>query len=492
MYTSRLFSYCKESFLGRDYKFGQVMIMLVSISLSPGLAFAQERCYWMENYSGRYEFVPASHVYGYELSFNQCYLLDSCSGGKSHSGGGCYKWAEGPKAQRIPWPHQTLSKLREYLAIPISMRASIDSQGFAKTPLSKEDAKLAKAEIWNDLRNQIRQTRKAEHEAKRIEIDGATLRYETVTLGYKPKAGRSLFISMHGGGATTNTRNDREWRNQINLAREYNPQNALWVAPRAPTNTWNMWFQDSIDPLFSRLVTNMIVFEDVDPNKIYLTGYSAGGDGVYGLAPRSADRWAGAAMSAGHPNGISIMNLRNLPFAIHVGGLDTAYNRDIINRQYGQRLDLLQALDPAGYPHQWQVHEGLHHWMYLADKVAIPFLQDYVRNPVPNKVVWEQHSVTDNRSYWLAIDEDQRKAGTKVVASYAEQTVTLHEVNGLETLKIRFTDDMLDMDQTIRIVGAGVNYEGQVSRNIGTIAGTMFDREDPAIIFTGEVSVKLP
>jgi poly(3-hydroxybutyrate) depolymerase len=40
----------------------------------------------------------------------------------------------------------------------------------------------------------------------------------------------------------------------------------------------------------------------VNPNKIFITGYSAGGDGVYHLASMVADWWAGAAMMAGHPN----------------------------------------------------------------------------------------------------------------------------------------------------------------------------------------------
>ena len=41
-----------------------------------------------------------------------------------------------------------------------------------------------------------------------------------------------------------------------------------------------------------------------------------------------ADYWAGACMSAGHPNDSILENLRNLPFAIHVGDNDNAYNRN--------------------------------------------------------------------------------------------------------------------------------------------------------------------
>ena len=35
-----------------------------------------------------------------------------------------------------------------------------------------------------------------------------------------------------------------------------------------------------------------VIKENVNPNKVYLLGYSAGGDGVYQLAPRMANRWA--------------------------------------------------------------------------------------------------------------------------------------------------------------------------------------------------------
>jgi poly(3-hydroxybutyrate) depolymerase len=50
-------------------------------------------------------------------------------------------------------------------------------------------------------------------------------------------------------------------------------------------------------------------------------GYSAGGDGVFQIAPRMADHWAAAAMMAGHPGDAAALNLRNLPFTIFMGGL---------------------------------------------------------------------------------------------------------------------------------------------------------------------------
>lgn len=52
---------------------------------------------------------------------------------------------------------------------------------------------------------------------------------------------------------------------------------------------------------------------------MFLSGYSAGGDGIYHLASMMADYLAGAAMMAGHPNHAEIYNMRNLAFSIQLG-----------------------------------------------------------------------------------------------------------------------------------------------------------------------------
>jgi poly(3-hydroxybutyrate) depolymerase len=33
--------------------------------------------------------------------------------------------------------------------------------------------------------------------------------------------------------------------------------------------------------MYERLIENMIIFRGVNPNKVYILGYSAGGDGTY-------------------------------------------------------------------------------------------------------------------------------------------------------------------------------------------------------------------
>jgi hypothetical protein len=57
-------------------------------------------CYWMENYSGNYCWLPREDV----TSVEQCFALDSCSGGQGLSLGGCYQWSDCADCAPYEWP----------------------------------------------------------------------------------------------------------------------------------------------------------------------------------------------------------------------------------------------------------------------------------------------------------------------------------------------------------------------------------------------------
>ena len=207
------------------------------------------------------------------------------------------------------------------------------------------------------------------------------------TFGEAPADGRSLYISMHGGGNAPTYLNTQQWHNQIQL---YSPQEGLYVAPRAPFDDWNMWFRPQMDKFFEMLIWAAVTEFGVNPDKVYLLGYSAGGDGVWRMAPRMADRWAAASMMAGHPGEASQLNLRNLPFMVWMGELDGAYDRNTLAAEKGRVLDSLQAADLDGYVHETHIIKGKGHWMDRADTAAIAWMAQYRRNPYPDRVVWRQ------------------------------------------------------------------------------------------------------
>ncbi len=384
---------------------------------------------------------------------------------------------------------RALDAFKGWLAMPGEERPDLSSQAFAREPLDEEAARTSHDLLWDTLADESRAERRAEIEAKEIVRDGKTLRFEFKTFGPRPEGGHSLYLSLHGGGGTRPEINDRQWRNQIGL---YEPEEGVYLAPRAPTDTWNLWHQGHIDGLFDRLVENFVILGEVNPNKVYLMGYSAGGDGVYQLAPRWADRLAAAAMMAGHPNEARPDGLRNLGFTLHMGGEDAAFKRNAVAREWKTLLKSLHEADPGGYAHHVEIHEGKGHWMEREDAVAVRWMAKFTREAHPDRVVWLQDDVTHDRFYWLSVAREDAVKGQKLVASVGGQTVTIEEAEGLGQCGLLLTDALIDLDEEIRVLHQGrAVYSGKVPRTLRAIAKHLTGRMDPTLFYWSELEVQL-
>jgi poly(3-hydroxybutyrate) depolymerase len=404
----------------------------------------------------------------------------------------CLARLASPATHAAP-PDAAVAALDAWLRNPAAQRPAIGSQDFAKVPLTKEHARRAADALWKDHVEALRASTRAEWEGREIKAVGRSMKFETVWFGTNqpsPSGGWPLFISMHGGGGAPARVNDSQWRNQVRLAQSYAPKQGLYVAPRAPTDTWNLWHEGHIDPLFARLIESAVVLENVSPDRVYLMGYSAGGDGVYQLAPRMADWFAAAAMSAGHPNETQPFGLRNLPFALQVGGDDSAYNRNRIASDWGGKFQQLREADPGGYASLVKVHEGKPHWMGMADRIAIPWMESHVRNPLPDRVAWRQDDVLHEQFYWLAVPGGSAKAGQEVLAERKGQSFQIIRSEP-PVLVLRLNDDLADLDKPIEVAaGQRSLFKGVVPRTIGLLAQTLAARGDRRLMFASEVEVR--
>ena len=382
-----------------------------------------------------------------------------------------------------------IEQLKEWIALPKSERTLLTDNKFSNIPISKSEAEEAQIIIWQDHISLIKSQRLNEMKEKSITIGDKTLKFDFLIYGEKPKSGRSLYISMHGGGGAPPQVNDGQWKNQMRL---YKPNEGIYLCPRAPTDTWNLWHQSHIDPLFDRLIENMIIFEDVDPDKVYLMGYSAGGDGVYQLAPRMCDRFAAAAMMAGHPNETSPQGLRNLPFALQVGENDKSYRRNKIAVSWGEKLAELQENDPQGYPHFVKIHKNKGHWMNLEDSIAVPWMAKHKRNKFPDRIVWKQDDVTHKRSYWISLPDEQIKPRGLVIVSKKDQSIDIQERGQANQIDIMLNDEMVDFDKPVTVSHKGkVVFERKPRRSISEIHRTLKERGDPGLVFSSRLRVKL-
>ena len=355
---------------------------------------------------------------------------------------------------------------------------------------SKSEVQNYGAELIGQWKDSLRLALKAEYDAKSIEMFDYTMPIWWNVYGEKPADGRSLYISLHGGGNAPAELNDQQWENQKRL---YTPAEGVYLAPRAITNTWDLHFVPQADVFYERIIEMMVAFEDVNPNKVYIMGYSAGGDGVWRLAPRMADHWAAASMMAGHPGDVRLEGLRNTPFMIWCGALDDAYNRNAECEKRIKEMGQLQKNDPEGYKFEGHIVPGKGHWMDREDAAAVPWMAQFTRNPYPERVVWVQGDVMKESFYWVGIPLVEASKGSMLIAHLdrKENAVVVDHCD-YTALTFYLNDDMLDLDKPVKVLFAGRElFNGPVERNAKTMRQNLLAREDPAFAFPAQVEVKL-
>ena len=357
-----------------------------------------------------------------------------------------------------------------------------------KDDLAQAEAQTAIDLLWADCRKRLTAERAAEIKGQSIQIGDKTLRYLEKTFGRAPERERSLWISMHGGGGAPPEVNDGQWKNQIRL---YQPSEGFYVAPRAPTDTWNLWHQPHIDGLFDRLIENYTAARGVNPNRVYLMGYSAGGDGVYQLATRMADRWAAASMMAGHPNDAQPDNLRNIGFGLFVGGKDSAYKRNQIAAQWKDMLFNLRQNHPNGYPHLVRIYPEMGHWMNRKDAEALPWMSQFRRNPWPKKIIWRQAKGITSRFYWLQIPKQHLAKNQRLTAEIDDQTIRITAENTSQLI-VRLSDALVNLDHPITVIVNGEEqFRGKVNRSAREIVQSLQQRADPTSAALASITINL-
>ncbi len=381
---------------------------------------------------------------------------------------------------------QNVGKLKNYLKE--NVLENVADQGFADKKLTEKGAIEAEQVLLEAWKKEVKKKYHRFWVLKNFSRDGLQMKFDYRVFGELPEDGRSLFISMHGGGNAPEALNTQQWKNQIRL---YEPREGVYVAPRAPWDDWNMWFKPGLDEFFDALIQTAVVEMEVNPDKVYLLGYSAGGDGVWRMAPRMADRWAAASMMAGHPGEVSQVNLRNVPFMIWMGENDGAYDRNKLAVEKGRVMDSLQQAEPEGYIHETHIVKGKGHWMDRADTAAIAWMTKYKRNALPKKIVWRQEEVMRPFMYWLGVDLETARPGMAVVAELSGNEIKI-EACDYPKLRIYLNDRMVDMDKPVKVTYKGkVLFEKKLARTAKCMARTLCERGDSELVFSGYVEVEI-
>lgn len=424
----------------------------------------------------------------------------------------------------------SLDEISELLSVG-DLAEVLEELSAADRRLTLKDVAKAKELIWQKYAGGITdsEVRQKEHKDKAVSYNGKTMRYDYKRVGERPADGYPLYIATHGGGGAPTRVNDSQWQH---MQRYYlgGVKAGIYLAPRGVTDTWNLHWVNESFACYDRIIENMMIFENIDPNRVYFLGYSAGGDATYQVPARAADRWAGAAMSAGHPNGVPPDNYASLAFLIQVGEKDSAYQRNTVAAQYGVKLDRLQSAHPDYYRHAVYVHVGRGHGFmdhdsagrpqkvyvdcgeWLEKKTAavtthvdcnsIHWLDRFTRDPAPEKVIWDCKTTTDRsggkqpgfwptaekgrQQYWLGLDrydKDVPLEAKRIVAEYSRSTnrIQVSEVGNF--VRFYLCSDMLDLGKEVAVEVDGHTLVAQPMLSLRVLIRTLLDRGDPSYMF---------
>lgn len=408
-----------------------------------------------------------------------------------------------------------------------SLNEMIDSAESGKIKL--EEVKEFKLKLWEKYKKEetTNVIRLKEFNDKKMSYLGVTMRYDYSVIGKKPSEGRSLYIALHGGGGAPARVNDSQW-NHMKVYYKESVDEGVYLAARGVSDTWNLHFNKQSYVLYDRLIENMILFENVNPNRVYIMGFSAGGDGVYRIAPKMADRWAAASMSAGHPGDVKAKNLYRLPFLLQVGEVDTAYNRHMEAAKFDKQLQDLKSIYSDGFVYQTFIHLNKPHnffdmhpkeveqeviaspqkWLNKQDRTslmantnAVSWLKKHNRNPWPTRVIWDLTTCanrqglnkdkkmflrTKNRGlchYWLQISEEEKKITEEidVVVDKKNNAIKINKIGN--SLTILLNQEMCDLSKDIIVSVEGKTFKVKAEPHKKNMIRSLLDRGDPYYIF---------
>lgn len=386
-------------------------------------------------------------------------------------------------------------------------------------PIEVENLAEARKEAWNTYANaQLNDpTLLQETQDCAMTFGEATMRYTVQVIGDMPENGYPLYIAMHGGGSgDTPEVNDEQWdemKDYYSAALDC----GVYVAVRGVRDTWDTHFNPESYPLYDRLIRYMILTQNVNPNRVYLEGFSAGGDGVYAIANRMADRFAAANMSSGHPNGISMVNLYNMPIQLQAGEFDDEYDRNRVTAEYGLKLDALQA-EYGGYEHRTLIHHDCGHnyedfqpahnpvmadvaaWLYDGDRTTVDvdsfppdYMDDFVRDPYPTSIIWDLFTRADTREteafYYMSAPYTTNQGMIKVASAGDNAfAIEAEDVNG--EFSIMLNEYMVDFSRPVTFIVNEEETTLNLTPDMAVLAATTEDRGDPWYQFEAMVTFR--
>jgi predicted esterase len=387
------------------------------------------------------------------------------------------------------------AKLRQALAA--FFVAPTDQQAAWRFPrrlerLLQENEPAVRRIAWEAFRAApIHDRLKEDYDAHQVRFEKHLSPYTVKTVGARPTNGWALFIAMHGGGGAPKQVNDSQWKHMQIYYRDHPEAGGyLYVALRAPNDSWNGFYDTYVYPLIANLTRQFRLYGDVDPNKVFIMGYSHGGYGAFAIGPKIPDHFAAIHASAAAPTDgeTTAKTLRNTVFTAMVGEKDTMYGRHDRNKKFAETIEKLRGGRTDIYPVRVDIIAGNGHGG-LPDRDNIAGMYPAVRNPVPRELTWLMTDKVVKDFFWLRTDTPGKQR--EINAGCRDNRLVVSTTTNVTAASVLLDSRLVDFSKRVTLELNGETSRHQLQPSLRVLCASLQRRGDPDLAFTAELPLPL-
>lgn len=329
---------------------------------------------------------------------------------------------------------------------------------------------------------------KKDFDAKIVRSADRSAPYLWRTVGEKPADGWAMVVAMHGGGATPKEVNDRSWRGMFERYYRDHPDAGgyVYLALRAPNDEWNGFYDDAICPMFENLIKQFVLFADVNPDRVTITGASHGGYGAFVIGPKIPDRFSAVHASAAAPTDGETRgeNLRNVRFSWMVGERDTAYGRAERCQAFAKKVEEWRA-KWGGFDATFEWLPGVGHSVPDRDK-AKELVTAKPRNAWPKHLVWFQSDDRLKSHYWL---EAEKPIEAGFIEAIAEGNTIKVTTENQAAITLWLDSSLVDLSKPVTVIRDGRSHEFRIQPSMEVFCAGIEQRADPSLAGVAKLTV---
>ncbi|MCA8947874.1 MAG: alpha/beta fold hydrolase [Planctomycetes bacterium] len=370
--------------------------------------------------------------------------------------------------------------------------------GFAEQQQVLAEVAKVPALAARDVDKWKKKIEKLWRKGRKLEKSGDNWFFENKTGRYivggknETKKPKGLAINMHGGGVGSGDAGP--------AASAYGPALSgigyVMIAPEVLERTECGWTDSGTEEFVLDLIDCALRTWQIDPDHVVLVGHSMGGYGSWTLGGHHADRLAAIAPSAGAPTPIQrapggpiidiiegvVPSLRNVYISCYQSTDDPQVPPE--PNQYAIRALIEAHKKWGGYEHEyWEVSDRGHGAPPGGHEAHVEKIVDKVRNPIPERVVWQPVLPWKRQFYWLYWDAPVANAVVVADLDRANNSVKIECDKPTAGMSVLLDERVLDLGKEIVVTVNGTEtFRGMVEPNLQTLLLTS-DHPDPKLQF---------